>query len=66
MLYVFFWVIPQRLNFISRRFGTLYLFHLYRQEGDYSICPIFIGKKVIMHLLAYEDGTDSVFQNVGL
>jgi hypothetical protein len=23
MLYVFFWVIPRRLNFISRRFGTL-------------------------------------------
>jgi hypothetical protein len=32
-LYVFFWVIPRRLNFISRRFGT-------------SICSIFIGKKV--------------------
>jgi hypothetical protein len=30
MLYVFFWVIPRRLNFICRRFGTL--------------CPIFIGK----------------------
>jgi hypothetical protein len=24
-LYVFFWVIPRRLNFISRRFRTLYL-----------------------------------------
>jgi hypothetical protein len=34
MLYVFFWVIPRRLNFISRRFGTLYLFHLHRQEGE--------------------------------
>jgi hypothetical protein len=30
MLYVFFWVIPRRLNFISGRFGTLYLFHLHR------------------------------------
>jgi len=30
MLYVFFWVIPRRLNFICRRFGTLCLFHLYR------------------------------------
>jgi len=29
LLYVFFWVIPQRLNFICRRFGTL--------------CSIFIG-----------------------
>jgi hypothetical protein len=33
VLYVFFWVIPRRLNFISRRYGTLYLFHLHRQEG---------------------------------
>jgi hypothetical protein len=30
MLYVFFWVIPRRLNFICRRFGTL--------------CSNFIGK----------------------
>jgi hypothetical protein len=34
LLYVFFWVIPRRLNFICRRFGTLYLFHLHRQEGE--------------------------------
>ena len=31
LLYPFFWVIPRRLNFICRRFGTLCLFHLYRQ-----------------------------------
>ena len=30
MLYAFFWVIPRRLNFICRRFGTL--------------CSIFIGR----------------------
>jgi hypothetical protein len=35
LLYVFFWVIPRRLNFIRRRFGTLYLFHLHRQEGEW-------------------------------
>ena len=29
MLCDFFWVIPRRLNFICRRFGTLYLFHLH-------------------------------------
>ena len=29
MLYVFFWVIPWRLNLICRRFGTLCLFHLH-------------------------------------
>jgi hypothetical protein len=33
MLYVFFWVIPRRLIFICRRFGTLSLFHLHRQVG---------------------------------
>jgi len=30
MLYVFFWVIPWRLNFMCRHFGTLCLFHLHR------------------------------------
>ena len=33
MLYAFFWVIPRRLNFIFRRFGTLRLYHLHRQVG---------------------------------
>jgi len=35
MLYVFFWVIPRRLNFICRRFGTHCLFHIPRQVGNY-------------------------------
>ena len=33
ILCAFFWVIPRRLNFICRRFGTLCLFHLHRQVG---------------------------------
>jgi hypothetical protein len=33
LLYVFIWVIPQRLNFICRRIGTLCLFHLHRRVG---------------------------------
>jgi len=33
VLYSFFWVIPQRLDFICRRFGTLCLFHLHRRIG---------------------------------
>jgi hypothetical protein len=33
MLYAFFWVIPQRLNFICQRFVTLCLFHLYKRVG---------------------------------
>jgi hypothetical protein len=36
-VYVSFWVIPRLLNFISRRFGTFYLFHLHRQEGEYFL-----------------------------
>jgi len=31
MLFVFFWVIPRRMIYICRRFGTLYLFNLQRQ-----------------------------------
>ena len=31
MLYAFFWVITQHLDFICRRFGTLCQFHLHRQ-----------------------------------
>jgi hypothetical protein len=41
MLYDFFWVIPRRLNFICRRFETLYLFHLHRhlayEDGTNSV-----------------------------
>ena len=33
MLYAFFWVIPRRLNFIFRRFGTLCLFHPLHKDG---------------------------------
>jgi len=38
MLYAFFWVIPQCLSFICRRFGTLCLFHLHRQVGMKNSC----------------------------
>jgi hypothetical protein len=33
MFYAFLRVIPRRLNFICRRFGTLCLFHLHRRVG---------------------------------
>jgi hypothetical protein len=33
LMYVSFWVIARRLNFVCRRFGTLCLFHLQRQVG---------------------------------
>jgi hypothetical protein len=35
MLYAYFWVIPRRLNFICRLFGTLCLIHLHRRVGSY-------------------------------
>ena len=46
MLYVFFWVIPRRLNFICRRFGTLCLFHLHRQVGKFTYLPMKMGQCV--------------------
>jgi len=50
MLYIFFWVIPQRLNCIYRRFGALCLFHLHRQVGEellnLRILEVFIWEKV--------------------
>ena len=52
MLYVFFWVIPRRLNFICRRFGTLCPYHLHRPVGVEWI-------NFILHLPAYEDGTSA-------
>ena len=48
MLNAFSWVIPRRLNFIFRRFGTLCLFHLY----------IRVSMKNSSYLPAYEDGTE--------
>jgi len=46
MLYVFFWVIPRRLNFICRRFGTLRLFHLHRQVGARAYLPMKMEQSV--------------------
>jgi hypothetical protein len=55
MLCVTFWVVLQRMVFDSRRFGTLCVFHPHRR----------VDGKSILHPLAYEDGTDTVFRNVG-
>jgi len=64
LLYAFFWVIPRRLNFICRRFGTL--FHLRRQIGT-SYLPFYEdGTENTSYLPAYEDGTDRAFRNVGI
>jgi hypothetical protein len=37
LLYIFFWVIPRRLNFICQCFGTLYLFHLHRLKMEQCV-----------------------------
>ena len=56
MLYVFFWVIPRRLNFIYRRFGTLCLFHLHRQVGasTSTFLPVKVGQTECSETSAYE------------
>jgi len=36
MLYAFFWVIPKRLNFIYRRFGTLSVPPIKMEKTEYS------------------------------
>jgi hypothetical protein len=48
MLYAFFWVIPRRLNFICRRFGSLYMFILHKQAGVefYIYLPMKIKQNV--------------------
>ena len=73
MLYAFFRVIPRRLNFICRRFGTLCLFHLHRRTGvKDTYPPMKMGQSVpkrrhikfrrrgITHKKAYNDNLVSV------
>jgi hypothetical protein len=60
MLYAFFWVIPWRPNFIFQRFGTHYLFYLHGRIGMKN------NRAYSSYLPVYEDGTDSVFRNVGI
>jgi hypothetical protein len=45
--YAFFWVIPRRLNFICRRFGTLYPFHLLRRIGANDYVKLFTDEEQI-------------------
>jgi len=47
----FFWVIPWRLNFICRRFGTLCLLHLHRQVGEEWLNRLILSKswKLLLH-----------------
>jgi len=56
MLYAFFWVIPQRLNFICRRFVTLCLFHLHGRIGVETITIINMLEKssVSVRVAVYE------------
>jgi hypothetical protein len=47
MQYVFFWVIPRRLGSNSRRFGTLYRFHLHGQVDEECLG---MGRVVYLYL----------------
>ena len=46
LLYAFFWVIPRRLNFICRRFGTLCLLHLHRQVDACNSARTYLPMKM--------------------
>ena len=50
-LYAFFWVIPQRLNFVCQNFRTLCLFHLHR-VGTYM--PMKMEQTTCSEMLAYK------------
>jgi len=52
MLYAFFQVIPQHLNFICQHFGTLCLFHLHRRVGTYA--PMKMEQTECSETLAYK------------
>jgi len=54
MLYAFFWVIPQHLNFIRQRFGTLCLFHLHGCVGTYP--PVKMEQTECSKMLAHTLG----------
>jgi hypothetical protein len=53
MLYGFFWVIPRRLNFVCRRFGTLCLFHRHRQVGMKNNNLFIITNNLLLLLLLF-------------
>jgi hypothetical protein len=47
LLYAFFWVIPQRLNFICRHFRTHCLFHLHRHvKMEQTVCSEMVAHKI--------------------
>jgi len=54
VLYAFFWVIPWRLNFICRRFGTLRLFRLHRQVGVCTYLPMKMEQTECSEMSAYK------------
>ena len=60
MLYAFFWVIPRRLNFIFRRFGTLFVPYYFPSQTFSRIIPQTCPQpsSFFTHLPAYEDGTE--------
>jgi len=52
VLYTFFWVIPRRLKFICRRFGTL--FHLHRQVNSRTYLPMKMEQTECSETSAYK------------
>ena len=46
ILYSFFWVIPRRLNFMCRRFGTLYSIFIGDEDGGVLTLPMKMEQRV--------------------
>jgi len=49
MLYSFFWVIPQRLNFMCQRFGILcsiFIGRVNKKDNWYEVARVFIQVKI--------------------
>ena len=56
LLYAFFWVIPQRLSCICRRFGTLCLFHLHRHTTFRTRLKFEIETNSLLECLLFSEG----------
>ena len=48
LLYSFFWVIPRRLHFMCRRFGTIYVAFILKQSRCTTFSNLFFGIKLYM------------------
>ena len=60
LLYAFLWVIPRRLNFICRRFGTHCLVHLHRRIWYEGL----LGLRMLEYLYGKSFGSSQTFSHI--